>query len=935
MYPSLNSRSRSLTLLMVASLGALTALTLTAPASSAWPPPTSASASAHASYLQSGPGRTGTVTLVTGDRVTLTQTPAGSDVRYGVQAQPAPRPDGRPISVAVMSQHSADGDKVLALPSDAATLVSAGLVDRGLFDVRYLARRGATAGTGVVPVAVRLTHPMSARTLRAAAARLPASTVSRLLGGHKAAVLNVSLAQTGRFWSSLTRMAGPGGSPSLAPGIAHVWLPHHVLGSGRYVSDGSVPLFTVTVTINARDHTQQVCGKQVYICTAGTWQYLYGITGDATGQMIQPVSITCDAPCRSLDITYSVPAGTYSAHNLVTMKIHSRWQRVEADNPEFAVGGDASLLFDLNDARHVMVSAPQPTEAYNAVWETYRSLPDGNSLSWVIIQAYGYYNFWAVPNQPPVNGTYHDKSTWVLAQPLMTASVTTPEQLALHPTYPGYRPGESTRFRGTQTLAIVAAGTGTKRDFRNVDVGGKLALLYPPENECILEKYALKNALAAGAVGVVYDAKNPSPIVGRDCDLPIYPYWFFFGGAHVKLPFIEIPDNEGKAIRALLKQGEVDVSISDHGTTTYEDDLTVVQQDQVPDSLRYRIRPSQLAHVTQHNDSATAATFDQSFTNFLPNETFGGGTEYDFTVPRTHQVYVGPVSPDLVYMHTMTKNDQFGNALEMMLRLDVYDRPGDIGSESWGDVPTEPGFPYPPTEAWQAQPGKWEPFAFCSVCRQDNIFLPWTYLATPDARQQDQMANPGIDPASVHLYHGKTEISQTQNDYGVSEYTLPEQRQSYRLTMSYLNTSTAWRFTSQKPTQDQSPRGYVCPGTLYFGLDGPCQAPGIIFVRYDAHVNAHNAVTAPGTHRMTVTAYQQAPDAPDVDDMRVWTSIDDGVTWVRARLASNGDGSYVATYHVPGLGQTTGAVSLRVEAGNTDGDTVQQTIVDAFGLVAK
>jgi hypothetical protein len=184
----------------------------------------------------------------------------------------------------------------------------------------------------------------------------------------------------------------------------------------------------------------------------------------------------------------------------------------------------------------------------------------------------------------------------------------------------------------------------------------------------------------------------------------------------------------------------------------------------------------------------------------------------------------------------------------------------------------------------------------------------------------------------VHLFTGGQEIPPTQNPFGLAEYTLPAQQAQYQLTVDEANSHTTWDFTSAEPTTDHTPPGYACV-SQFFGITGPCQPAPLIFLRYDAGVSLSNAVTAPGGHQIKITAIHLDPGAPAITSLNVWTSIDGGQTWTPAQVAGH-HGTFTATYSVPQVSATNGAVSLKVQATDVGGNDITQIITDAFSLTA-
>ncbi|MFE1996279.1 S8 family serine peptidase [Streptomyces parvulus] len=165
-------------------------------------------------------GRSGsdstTVRLVTGDRVTLTSFPGG---RHAVSVRPGPGREHVPFQTL-----EGDGDSVSVVPADAEGFISAGVLDRRLFDVTALISAGLDeAHSSALPLIVssRPVPPregarvgaQAARSARATADRLIAlnrpTTPSRDLRSIDARSARVAGEDLSTFWKQLN----PGGAP--------------------------------------------------------------------------------------------------------------------------------------------------------------------------------------------------------------------------------------------------------------------------------------------------------------------------------------------------------------------------------------------------------------------------------------------------------------------------------------------------------------------------------------------------------------------------------------------------------------------------------------------------------------------------------------------------------------------------------------------------
>jgi subtilisin family serine protease len=218
------------TLPVVAAVGIAAAAVLTAPSyavSAAGAPPGRVAASPQAA------GSMYQVTLVTGDQVRATPRADGS---WDLAVRPADR--DTPVAFAQSQvRHGAAVDWYL-LPADAAGLVSAGVLDRELFNITGLIRQGYDdARSPSVPLLVQYADAPTASRAPAAAGTQVARSLPRLgirvLAEHKATAAG--------YWRQLTGTTGEAGRtarPSLPGGQRRIWLDAAVHAS----LDRSVPL---------------------------------------------------------------------------------------------------------------------------------------------------------------------------------------------------------------------------------------------------------------------------------------------------------------------------------------------------------------------------------------------------------------------------------------------------------------------------------------------------------------------------------------------------------------------------------------------------------------------------------------------------------------------------------------------------------------------
>jgi subtilisin family serine protease len=189
--------------------------------------PLLAGAASPASAAPAGPGDAAlataatdqptTVTLITGDRVT---------VRPGAGATVEPGP-GRDHVTFVQQD---GGDKIVVMPSDAGPLVTAGVLDERLFDVSYLIKQGYDdASRDSVPLLVTGQPDQVSTTVTR---HLPLTAMSALEWRKPAATT---------LWSKLSTRggrAGPSTATTLSGGVDRIWLDAKI----EVTLDQSVPM---------------------------------------------------------------------------------------------------------------------------------------------------------------------------------------------------------------------------------------------------------------------------------------------------------------------------------------------------------------------------------------------------------------------------------------------------------------------------------------------------------------------------------------------------------------------------------------------------------------------------------------------------------------------------------------------------------------------
>ncbi|MFD1939299.1 hypothetical protein ACFSKW_48345 [Nonomuraea mangrovi] len=144
------------------------------------------------------------------------------------------------------------------------------------------------------------------------------------------------------------------------------------------------------------------------------------------------------------------------------------------------------------------------------------------------------------------------------------------------------------------------------------------------------------------------------------------------------------------------------------------------------------------------------------------------------------------------------------------------------------------------------------------------------------------------------------------------------QRARYRIEYAIENHSTWARLSTRTKTVWAFDSEHVEGDPLVLPL---------LAVSYDALVDLRNR--AASTKLGLTMAHQPGAKQSTIRDVTLETSSDDGKTWRSARqLRDMGHGAYEATIERP----SSGLVSLRVTASDTEGATITQEVIRAYGM---
>lgn len=861
-----------------------------------------------------------TVTLPTGDRVRLDAAGSG---RYSISAEPGAA--GAAISVTALGDSHAIS-ALYAFPDNATALVRSGVVDRRLFDVRWLAAHGDTGPGGTLPVTVQF-----------ASSRPPAPPGATIVATTKSTrTFRVRAASAASFWAALAGHAGRG--PALASAAMH---PELAFGLVRAWAAGERPRTqaaasgqrTYTVTEDVTFTRAEIGGQSTL--NIGV-PLMSGVSGAGRDGLFWPTGGSCvDAACTHIQVTYDVPAGVYMMEDgSADFFADSHWRTIDIAIPQVKVGGNTEVSVNADTAVRFTVSTPRPAVPYESAFEGVRLFPDGQYEATITTVPYGSgFDQWAVPTTGVSICTYHSTVLWQLgAQPI--AMTTDPQgRHALGVVYPAVNAVDFpfTRFSGTRSMRLADAGYGTAQDFGGQDVRGKLVLIRSAAAGMTINRDQMDNALNAGAAGVLAVAY---PDQYGNSQVPFLPGWVYDSDPAPALPLAEIPASDASALVALLKQGPVRLLVTDTSSAEYRYSLAFTSQGQVPAAADYAVTDDQLEQVDTTYQDTQPGKVTVAAAVMRPDDPFATGLGIDETAPLTLHEYYGPSDPALAWFRSPLRY-LTPYSYATVQGWDMFDR-ARSDPETWFDASEVPGAPTLSQDVMAGHPGlinAGSPLeTLCSFCRLGDLFFPqFNMVSGQSPRLLDSYYQ--FDPGQTHLYLNGGELPQTQAD-GQLAYQLPPQQGQYRLTTAGGNLDTTWTFSSAHPARPGLADGYACYAARSDPADS-CAAQPLIMLRYNAFADLNDAITAGGKHQIQITSYDQATAAPtDIASLEFWTSADGGATWQRAHVRHGQGGSFLADYSVPALGATNGRLSIRAQATDAAGNTISQTYYNDYALTS-
>ncbi|MEV6594543.1 S8 family peptidase [Streptomyces acidicola] len=581
--------------------------------------------------------------------------------------------------------------------------------------------------------------------------------------------------------------------------------------------------------------------------------------------------------------TWQVPAGTYSLATWIPDRDAGGvavGTSVVGD-PEIKVDKDTEVVLDARKAVEIKPKTKEDSEFQGFSTSWHREGPGG---AWGLTYSQGFWtdHIYVAPTEKVTEGTLEFSAKFRLYARELTASVTSPEKSELSSLYYAQTYNDfPLKISGDRTAQAVDAGGGTAADFEGLDVKGKVAVVGLGATEVADE--ALANATKAGAGYVVAYRKNPG-------------FWIAAVDRATTVPLMIATGEEGAKLTALLKTGKkVKLKLGGTPVSPYAYNLLAAQSGSISQSQTYRMDSSNTVKrkARYYGTQAGEMGADALYT-FRPWQLFGiENADYlQLGTERTEYYYA---DPDTRTWHTVYPNWQ---ALK----------------GQWSPLRTYSKAATEPAENWLRQvvrPGTSEEYGL-SERTGDKLTLRVAELSDATPGHYGYIDGT-LDTAKGKLYaDGQLVGDSALGGYGT--FDVAPDKASYRFELDVqrrapwaaysTSTRTEWSFASAH-TDAETALPLLTVGIAPKGLDLLNRAELSRESVIDLSVGNQLGSIRPSS-------------------LKAWVSHDEGTSWKEVTV-QHGEARFK-----PAKGAE--SVSLRVWAADQEGNTIDQTVLRAFGL---
>lgn len=598
--------------------------------------------------------------------------------------------------------------------------------------------------------------------------------------------------------------------------------------------------------------------------------------------------------------TVRVPPGTYSVMGMLFTYDEPQVYALEAavaGDPELEVTQDTTYVADARQATEVIADTARPTEAKWWVIGTYRAAEELGSWESLLLASPPIDRMFAAPTEQVTKGDFGFRAKPNLGAPELEAWTAPRTAGSLELSHASGAP----KIDGTKTLRLAYAGYGRVQDFEGQDVSGKAVLVsrgpLPPVGDPITFAEKVANATAAGAELLLIHNHSPGLLL--------------IGLASAEIPVYALSQEQGMELRARLEQGrKTTLTLRGIVDSPYVYDVLFAERGRILDT-----------HTRSFDGSNTVridAGYRAQVESWLAGEVRHGyppwsGFSFDGArnrnVPFERKEYVGL---DTRWFHvawgSMTNEHVF--EWSQQEPETTYQEPRRFAQE-WFGQPQRPSVIRTYTGFDLGEP----------VVREGNTITGFVPSFVDEVGRWG-LHDSRTDSAPFQLFENGAQIAQSEGFFG--SYDVSGSPASYRAELDVTRTAPYWTLSTRTHTSwtfDSAPP----PG------GGPASVP-LLLVDYDlGPLDLLNRAER-GTQKIELFPHrQQGAAEASITGLTLSVSHDDGDTWSTVPVSALSNGRFRALIHNPQAGPAE-HVSLRVQATDSGGSGIDQTVIRAYGL---
>ncbi|MER7333849.1 MULTISPECIES: S8 family serine peptidase [unclassified Micromonospora] len=552
------------------------------------------------------------------------------------------------------------------------------------------------------------------------------------------------------------------------------------------------------------------------------------------------------------------------------------------------VDSDRTITFDGSKSSQVSIQTPKPSQPQR-VRMGMSLLKDDKSLMYGLQTEFnGYTKLHAIPSQFKSENLEH-RLAWSLAAPALEAQLVSPGAFPITPEYVGGWVG-SARIDGTQVLGVVNAGLGRPQDYAGKAVKGKLALVR--RSDGLTPRQQIDNAAAAGAGAIlIYN------------DLPAEWGTDVYQKTPTAIPAMTLSGEQGGRLAGLADRGGVLIQLKGTAVSPYSYEL-IKYQHGISADQRYQVSPEELATVDTSFHASTPGT-EAGYSRFLlsPLQSFIVMTLARTTMPRSLTEYVTAGRPT---WELMAPAGVWESMPGFQQTLPSVFEPGQRLTRAWNKPVVRSAIPAGRPEG---------------AVRVGDVGVVFTTGLLDEATGQYLTIPNNTDKALTTVYRDGQLLGSAPA--AAVAFPMTPERARYRVVTDVRRDQPWWTTSTKVNTA----------WTFHSQQAGDRALLPVLSVGYDLDVDLDNTVQAQSTVGISLDFwYPKDLAGLRIREAKLWASYDDGVTWRQVTVTAGGDATVKGAIKSPALDDTNGFVSLRVQATDADGNTVEQTVTRAYKL---